>query len=1063
MTPLPHSQTQAPQEQQSDLGEGHASFPALPRSAEANDPQRRRGLTGILMILVLALAFLAASFPARNSDLWFHLATGRLLAQGRFSFGVDPFAYTTQHVYWTCHTWLFDLVLYGLRSLIGDAGLVVCKALVVATLAGLLLRLRRPEGAAWLPVVCTTLAILAISPRLLLQPACLSYFLLGLTFWLLLQQKESRKGLAFLLLIFLLWVNVDEWFWFGPLLVALFWLGERLQGQRRTPGWLAPAGLTVCLLNPYTYHAFTLPAELSTTSWTSGLRDDVRFQGQFASPWDMEHLHAALRLNAAVLAYYALTLLGLASFLLHPPARRDGRLLIWLPFALLAAWQARLLPFFAVIAAPITALNGQDILLRRRKAKGERMQTDRLASSFLVLILLALLALTWLGWLSGYDREERRVAWKVQEEPSLRQATETLTQWRRQGLLLPNERIFALAPEVAHYSAWFCPGEKHFFDHRYPLFSQTARDYEMICRALLPFPIAPEEGRTTDWEQVLHEYNVGIVVFYDRDPQHLFAVLHHLGNDPENWTLLHIAGQVLIAGWNKARPSGGFASLAFDPERWAFGPQDAQTQRIAPPAPEQGPQQLPSRRDFWARLVHPPLAPTWESAAATMYLFSFEDSEAAQRQQKWQILLPSYAASLVGLATPPSAGIQVGSQLLSSKRVLFPDEILPNEPGPFFAPLMERSPALLLLAIRAARRAVVANPEDANAWLRLGQAYLLLRELTCEHSNSGWLPPLTQLRQVQIVATLEEAVRLDPNLENAHHELAYLYGAANALDQALEHRMEELRLSRRAGPLPSETSEEFAYRLENLDKDAAKLEVLVQDRRKQFASGANAFQGDRLAQARLALKLGLARKAAEEILLPTPADVLGAAGIRLELELLLSLGKTQEVRTILSDKGLRASKHGLGYADHFPWPAYEWLHVLTAAAFGDYAQAREDLRALRAAQRAECDRLQQGMHALQTSGRELLPSLLSGPLPFLPAFTALVLGHAFEEKKILETRLRTFQAQQADLCVLEGLLALEQGDTGTARSVFAEAQKLGAEVPFAARPILVAYLDKLKE
>jgi len=230
MTPLPHSQTQAPQEQQSDLGEGHASFPALPRSAEANDPQRRRGLTGILMILVLALAFLAASFPARNSDLWFHLATGRLLAQGRFSFGVDPFAYTTQHVYWTCHTWLFDLVLYGLRSLIGDAGLVVCKALVVATLAGLLLRLRRPEGAAWLPVVCTTLAILAISPRLLLQPACLSYFLLGLTFWLLLQQKESRKGLAFLLLIFLLWVNVDEWFWFGPLLVALFWLGERLQG-----------------------------------------------------------------------------------------------------------------------------------------------------------------------------------------------------------------------------------------------------------------------------------------------------------------------------------------------------------------------------------------------------------------------------------------------------------------------------------------------------------------------------------------------------------------------------------------------------------------------------------------------------------------------------------------------------------------------------------------------------------------------------------------------------------------------------------------------------------------
>ena len=80
-------------------------------------PATPHGRGRILALLVMVLAFLTASFSARNSDLWFHLATGRLLAQGHFSFGTDPFAYTTQNVYWACHSWLFDLGLYGLYGL----------------------------------------------------------------------------------------------------------------------------------------------------------------------------------------------------------------------------------------------------------------------------------------------------------------------------------------------------------------------------------------------------------------------------------------------------------------------------------------------------------------------------------------------------------------------------------------------------------------------------------------------------------------------------------------------------------------------------------------------------------------------------------------------------------------------------------------------------------------------------------------------------------------------------------------------------------------------------------
>src|SRR6516165_2993661 len=57
-------------------------------------------LNALLALVVLAFAGLVASFAARNTDVWRHLAAGRLLAQLNYRFGNDPFAYTTQGVYW---------------------------------------------------------------------------------------------------------------------------------------------------------------------------------------------------------------------------------------------------------------------------------------------------------------------------------------------------------------------------------------------------------------------------------------------------------------------------------------------------------------------------------------------------------------------------------------------------------------------------------------------------------------------------------------------------------------------------------------------------------------------------------------------------------------------------------------------------------------------------------------------------------------------------------------------------------------------------------------------------
>ena len=60
---------------------------------------------------------------------------------------------------------------------------------------------------------------------------------------------------------------------------------------------------------------------------------------------------------------------------------RGWRLPVWLAFAALAAWQVRLVPFFAVVAGPITALNlGERLpalnLRTLRRCRGEAGKSE---------------------------------------------------------------------------------------------------------------------------------------------------------------------------------------------------------------------------------------------------------------------------------------------------------------------------------------------------------------------------------------------------------------------------------------------------------------------------------------------------------------------------------------------------------------------------------------------------------------------------------------------------------------------------------------------------------------
>src|SRR5262245_1083785 len=245
--------------------------------------------------LVVAFAFLATSFPARNADIWLRLATGRALIHGDYHFGTDPFSYTTADSYWVNHGWLFDAASYGLLAGSGGTALVIVKALLIALLAVWLLRPCWAGPHRWLAFLLVAIAVTAIGPYTLLRPICVSLLFLGITYvWLELRASSVgwRQAIP-ILLLFVVWANVDEWFLLGPGLAALWALATLVTparpaaAARRAGGFsviaIAVAGFALANANPHHIRVFTLPALLDPST-TEETFDDAGDRATLHSP-----------------------------------------------------------------------------------------------------------------------------------------------------------------------------------------------------------------------------------------------------------------------------------------------------------------------------------------------------------------------------------------------------------------------------------------------------------------------------------------------------------------------------------------------------------------------------------------------------------------------------------------------------------------------------------------------------------------------------------------------------------------------------------------------------------
>jgi hypothetical protein len=212
-----------------------------------------------LGIWVYALVLINGGLLLRDSDTYWHIATGKWILDHNALPRADIYSFTKAGEPWISSSWLAQVLLAGSYGLAGWAGpIILAAASIGATFALLTFVLSRRIAAIYAIVVAFAALVLSAT-HFLARPHILALpFMLA---WVagLLSASERQQAPSFLLLpLMVLWANLHGGFVFGLALVAplAFDAWWNADSSRRTPlalRWIAfgLGALAACCATPY--------------------------------------------------------------------------------------------------------------------------------------------------------------------------------------------------------------------------------------------------------------------------------------------------------------------------------------------------------------------------------------------------------------------------------------------------------------------------------------------------------------------------------------------------------------------------------------------------------------------------------------------------------------------------------------------------------------------------------------------------------------------------------------------------------------------------------------------
>jgi len=346
-----------------------------------------RILTVFILLIAFVTAFACSWDSLVNNDIWWHLATGKLIQEQGAIPREDPFSYTKSGAPWITHSWLAELLFYELYARGGVRSLIFLRSLLSGLLVLILILAARTRRCGWAAAAIAALgAYFVLHFRLYVRPHFFS--LVGLALLGLLEEprRRGRKwawvGMA---LLALFWANLHSGVLYGMAWLGSLALGESfaeigchrpVSHRRILRFWMAPlVFFLAALVNPQGLGTFLYPLKMTGAEFT------FTYIGEFRRPGLRDLLPGVIPLGAVALLR-----------LIWPEKRPSlGQGLAFGVFLLYALKVRRGGALFAIVAAPWAAatLSVPEQWLQRR--------FPRRAWAPSVLAVMAVAAVPWMS------------------------------------------------------------------------------------------------------------------------------------------------------------------------------------------------------------------------------------------------------------------------------------------------------------------------------------------------------------------------------------------------------------------------------------------------------------------------------------------------------------------------------------------------------------------------------------------------------------------------------------------------------------------------------------------
>ena len=334
----------------------------------------------IIIKCAVALLFAAILFqltvPISDPDFWWHLASGRWMAEHGKLLDHDPFSImfpfqepTLNRDFILKQYWLSQILFYAIYVTTGFKGIIVFCAAVFTAMFFVLYRLMRMSGVGRmlaLPAVyLASLVVVNEFGYIGTRPQMWSSLFTVLILYGMEMLRQNRRWASYAVPgLMLLWSNMHGGYILGDIIILIYTAGALLFHTGSRTLYMTAAGALLCSgINPNGYIAFISAPFIAPLLTSLHLASQQQVKSLMDSIVETQSIfeHASVSGIMRSLPFFTgLIVLSLISFAINIRnlrAIRKDHLLLYLLVVLMGLRSIRFIIFFVTVASFITALN----------------------------------------------------------------------------------------------------------------------------------------------------------------------------------------------------------------------------------------------------------------------------------------------------------------------------------------------------------------------------------------------------------------------------------------------------------------------------------------------------------------------------------------------------------------------------------------------------------------------------------------------------------------------------------------------------------------------------------